>query len=66
MAKVNQLSEAEHELVTQAVGDAEKATDGEIVTIVTDQSDSYNDVALLWAIGAAALVLSTFAIFPEI
>lgn len=66
MAKVNQLSDAEHRLVTAAVGEAEKSTDGEIVTIVTDQSDAYNDVALIWAISAAAIALSSFALFPNI
>src|SRR5690606_4426793 len=50
MKKVNQLSEADHKLVTEAVGEAERATDGEIVTIVTDISDKYYDAGLQWAI----------------
>jgi len=64
MKKVNQLSEADHELVTAAVSEAEKFTDGEIVTIVTDLSDKYHDAGLQWAIGITFLFLSTLAIFP--
>lgn len=64
MKKVNQLSEADHKLVTAAVGEAEKSTDGEIVTIVTDLSDKYHDAGLQWAIGITFLFLSSLAIFP--
>ncbi len=64
MKKVNQLSEADHKLVTEAVGEAEKSTDGEIVTIVTDLSDKYHDAGLQWAIGITFLFLSSLAIFP--
>lgn len=64
MQKVNQLSEADHKLVTTAVGEAEKSTDGEIVTIVTDLSDKYHDAGLQWAMGVTFLFLSSLAIFP--
>ncbi|MEH6756246.1 MAG: hypothetical protein V7676_01895 [Parasphingorhabdus sp.] len=64
MKKVNQLSEADHKLVTTAVGEAEKSTDGEIVTIVTNMSDKYDDVGLQWPIGITFLFLSSLAIFP--
>lgn len=64
MQKVNQLSEADHKLVTAAVSEAEKSTDGEIVTIVTDLSDKYHDAGLQWAIGVTFLFLSSLAIFP--
>lgn len=64
MKKVNQLSEADHKLVTEAVGEAERATDGEIVTIVTDISDKYYDAGLQWAIGLTFLFLSSVAMFP--
>ena len=50
------LSEADHRLVTQAVTEAERHTDGEIVTIVARQSDGYTDVALHWAVLVAFLV----------
>lgn len=65
MAKVNRLSEADHALVTAAVAEAERGTDGEIVTIVTDLSDAYHDAALHWALGVMFLALACFAAFPE-
>ena len=66
MAKVNQFTAADHTVVTSAVSLAEKSTDGEIVTIVTGESDSYGDVA--WAIsGLVALTaLLVISLFPEI
>ncbi|RJF93408.1 TPM domain-containing protein [Sphingomonas cavernae] len=65
MAKVNRLSESDHALVSAAVSKAERGTDGEIVTIVTDVSDSYHDSALHWAVGIMFLALALFAVFPE-
>ncbi|WP_417595134.1 TPM domain-containing protein [Parasphingorhabdus sp.] len=66
MSKVNQFTPDDHKAVTSAVSKAEKTTDGEIVTIVTGQSDHYGDVA--WAIsGLAALTaLLVISLFPEI
>ena len=66
MGKVNQFTPADHTVVTSAVSLAEKSTDGEIVTIVTGESDSYSDVA--WAIsGLVALTaLLVISLFPEI
>ena len=49
MAHAVMLSEADHDRVSAAVSAAEGATAGEIVTIVTDRSDGYTDVALAWA-----------------
>ena len=65
MAKVNRLSEADHSIVTKAVSAAEQTTDGEIVTIVARQSDSYSDVA--WAISGmiALLALAVISAWPE-
>lgn len=63
MVKVNRLSEADHALVSAAVSEAERGTDGEIVTIVTDLSDSYHDAALHWALGIMFLALALFAVF---
>lgn len=65
MNKANRLSAEEHAEVTAAVAEAERATDGEIVTIVTDRSDSYHDVGLHWAVGATFLMLSITAVAPE-
>ena len=64
MTRMNQLSEADHKLVTAAVREAEKTTDGEIVTIITGFSDKYHDAGLHWAIGILFLFLSSLAIVP--
>lgn len=58
------LSEADHARVTEAVGAAEAATDGEIVTVVARRSDAYHDVALHWAVLAMLLVLAVLAVWP--
>lgn len=65
MGKVSQFTSDDHLVVTSAVSEAEKATDGEIVTIVTEESDHYGDVA--WAIsGLVALTaLLVISLFPE-
>jgi putative membrane protein len=65
LRKVNHVTEADHLLVTQAVAAAEHHTSGEIVTIVTDLSDHYNDIGLAWASVAAFLALSIYAVLPE-
>ena len=62
--KVSQLTESDHALVTAAVANAEHHTSGEIVTIVTELSDHYEDIGLAWASAAAFLALSLYAIFP--
>jgi putative membrane protein len=62
--KISHVSEPDHQLVTAAVAEAEHATSGEIVTIVTDLSDDYGDVALAWATAIAFLALSVVAVFP--
>ncbi len=65
LRKVIHMSEADHLLVTQAVSNAEEHTLGEIVTIVTDRSDSYHDIALLWASAISFLALAVVAIIPD-
>lgn len=64
MHKVNRLSAEDHAEVTAAVAEAERETDGEIVTIVANRSDSYHDAGLHWAIGATFLALSLVAMAP--
>ena len=59
-----QMSVEDHKRVTDAVAEAERGTDGEIVTIVTMQSDSYHDAGLHVAIAALFVFLSSLAIFP--
>ncbi len=65
LRKISHVSEADHQLVTAAVAEAEHHTSGEIVTIVTDLSDDYDDVALSWATMIAFLALSVVAVFPD-
>lgn len=59
------LSEADHALVTLAVTQAERSSDGEIVTIVANKSDSYHDVGLHYAVLAMLLVPAVLAVLPQ-
>jgi putative membrane protein len=59
------LSDSDHRLVSDAVAAAERGTDGEIVTIVTDRSDAYHDVGLHYAVAAMLLVPAGLALFPH-
>lgn len=59
------LTQADHDLVSTAVAQAEAHTSGEIVTIVARRSDSYHDVGLSWAAAAAFIALSIMAAFPQ-
>lgn len=51
--------------VAEAVTAAEASTAGEIVTIVTPRSDSYRDIALLWAAFTAFLALAALELAPH-
>jgi putative membrane protein len=66
VAPAVKLSDADHDLVTAAVAEAELSTDGEIVTIVARRSDAYHDAGLQWAIAAVFLSLSVIAAFPHL
>lgn len=59
------LSEAEHDAVSAAVSAAEANTSGEIVTVVTDRSDGYTDVALVWAAIVAFTAIAVLTAFPN-
>lgn len=63
--KVSQMSADDHALVIAAVADAEQHTSGEIVTIVTDISDHYDDIPMVWASAIAFIALGTYATFPD-
>lgn len=65
LSKISHISEADHQLVTAAVAEAERLTSGEIVTIVTDLSDDYGDIGLAWPTVIAFLALSVVAFFPR-
>lgn len=66
MAEIRKLSAEDHALVTAAVREAEQTTAAEIVTVVAERSDHYQDVPLLWAGGASLLVLSLLAAMPRL
>ncbi len=63
---IKHLTEAEHVLVTDAVAAIESSTDAEIVTIVSELSDHYADVALSWATAMAFIMLSIIAFAPRV
>lgn len=52
-------------LIAEAVAEAEAGTSGEIVTILTEASDSYNDVAFMWSAAASFALMSVFAVVPQ-
>ncbi len=56
----------EHQRVSDAVHAAEGGTSGEIVTIVADRSDGYEDIALVYAGLAALFVPVLFAAWPAL
>jgi putative membrane protein len=63
---VMKLNEADHAKVSAAIAAAEAGSNGEIIAIATDQSDSYHDVGLHYAVLALFLVLGTFAAWPSL
>lgn len=65
MSKVEHVDELDHVLVTTAVADAERHTSGEIVTIVADLSDHYEDIGMAWASAVALFALFFYMLFPD-
>lgn len=65
MAQNLTLSDADRAAITQAVADAEARSAGEIVTILAERSDPYNDVALVWSAFVAFLALTVLALLPD-
>ena len=59
------LSETDHVAISAAVAAAEEQSAGEIVTIISGESNSFNDVALLWSALVAFLALAVLAMFPD-
>jgi len=59
------LSDADHARIGAAVAEAERGTDGEIVTIFAAKSDSYHDVGLHYAVLAMLLVPAALAFIPQ-
>ncbi|MDE2412611.1 MAG: hypothetical protein KGM18_12645, partial [Sphingomonadales bacterium] len=65
MAHQKTLTDADRDAISAAVAAAELRSAGEIVTIVTERSDRYADVALVWSAFVAFLALSVLALFPD-
>ncbi len=65
MGRAQIMKEADHARISDAVHAAEAGTSGEIVTIITERSDRYADVALWWSAGVALLALGALALFPD-
>ena len=59
------LSDDDHAKVSAAIAEAEAKSDGEIIAIAADQSDSYHDVGLHYAVLVLFLVLAFFAAGPH-
>ena len=62
---VMDLTEADHAKVSAAIAAAEKTTDGEIVAVTAQLSDSYHDVALHWAVIVMIGAMAFTAAFPD-
>ncbi len=58
------LTATDRQKIADAVAAAELASSGEIVTIMTPASDTYRDVALVWAMFAAFLALAALELWP--
>jgi putative membrane protein len=57
---VTALTDDDHRKVSQAIAEAERQSDGEIVAVTTELSDSYHDVSLHWSV---LLLIGTLAVF---
>jgi putative membrane protein len=57
------MTDADRARVSQAVAAAESHSAGEIVTILTDRSSTYRDVALVWCAAVAFIALGACALF---
>ncbi len=59
------LTSENRKRIAEAVSAAEAASAGEIVTIVTPQSDSYRDITLAWSATTAFLALALLELAPD-
>ena len=53
-------------MVSAAIAAAEGGTDGEVIAIITERSDSYHDVGLHYAVAVLFLLLACFAAWPGV
>ncbi len=65
MARQPTISDADRARISDAVAAAEAQSAGEIVTILTERSDGYSDVALAWAAAVAFTALTVISVFPD-
>lgn len=65
MARLAPMSNEDRERVGAAVAQAEAASAGEIVTILAERSDGYEDVALAWSAAVALVALLALTIAPD-
>lgn len=59
------MNEADHGKVSTAIAAAERGTDGEVIAIITERSDSYHDVGLHYAVAVLFLVIAFFTAWPD-
>lgn len=59
-------SEDDHAKVSRAIAAAEMRSNGEIVAVTTERSDSYHDVGLHYAVLALFVTLGIFAAWPSL
>ena len=59
------ISDADHNRISEAVRQAEMYTDGEIITVIAPSSDAYHDVGLHYAIAAMLVLLTCVAALPH-
>ncbi|MCJ8190383.1 TPM domain-containing protein [Sphingomicrobium aestuariivivum] len=62
---MHQLTAEDHARVSQAIAQAELASDGEIVAVATELSDQYHDAAWQWAALATFLQMGIWAFQPQ-
>lgn len=58
------LTKQQHQIVSDAVKEAELSTSGEIVTVLADRSDGYSDIIQLYCAAIAFTAMSVFAFAP--
>jgi putative membrane protein len=63
---VMKLSEQDHAKVSAAIAGAEARSNGEILAVTADRSDSYHDVGLHYAVLVMFLALATVAFWPSV
>ncbi len=65
MTAIVPLTEDDRTRISHAVAAAEANSAGEIVTILTDRSASYDDVALVWSALMAFIALIALTVMPD-